>query len=146
MAFLGIDYGDKRIGLAVSDELGIAAHGLETLVRTTLESDLQVIAAIVRERHVEAVAMGLPRNMDGSLGPQAKRVEEFAEKLKPAVGVPIHFVDERLTTERAHRAITEAGHTRKGRRERVDRIAAQFILTQFMAVRRVRPVDEETEI
>jgi len=135
---LGIDHGEKRIGLAVSDALAIAAHGLPTLVRTTLAEDLAAIAAIVKQRDIHDVVLGLPRNMDGSLGPQARLVEAFAEKLKEALSLPVHFVDERLTTEQAERALIGAGVSRLKRRKHIDRMAAQFILQQFLDRRRVQ--------
>jgi len=122
------------MGLAVSDALGIAAHGLKTLERKTLEQDFETIERIVEERGIEGVVLGLPRNMDGSLGPQAKRVQAFAEKLKERLGLPVHMVDERLTTERAQRTMLDAGLSLRRRRERVDRMAAQFILQQFLAM------------
>ena len=133
---LGIDYGGKRIGLAASDSLGIAAHGLPTLKCTTPEHDLETIREIVEQRAVAALVVGLPRNMDGSLGPQAVEAEAFGRKLADDLGLPVHFVDERLTTQRAERTLAGAGMSRRKRKGRVDRMAAQFILQQYLDMQR----------
>jgi putative Holliday junction resolvase len=139
---LGIDHGDRRIGLALSDALGIAAHGLPTVVYSSVAEALAEIQRIVRERDVSELVVGLPRNMDGSLGPQAKKAQEFGEALGRALGLPVHFVDERLTSEQAERTLTEAGLSRRKRRDRVDRMAAQLILQQHLQRRRLPPVSE----
>ena len=133
---LGLDHGTKRIGLAVSDALGLAAHGLPTLSRAGMEVDLAAIAALVAEREIDEVVVGLPRNMDGSEGLQAKQARAFAARLREALGLPVSFEDERLTSERAQRALAEGGLTRGKRKQRVDRLAAQFILQQFLERRR----------
>ena len=104
---LGLDHGTKRIGLAVSDALGLAAHGLPTLSRAGMEVDLAAIAALVAEREIDEVVVGLPRNMDGSEGLQAKQARAFAARLREALGLPVSFEDERLTSERAQRALAE---------------------------------------
>lgn len=139
---LGLDYGEKRVGIAVSDALGIAAHGLPTLKRTTLEADLAHIERLVAERKVKEVIVGLPRNMDGSVGPQARKVQAFADRLRELLAVPVRLEDERLTTERAERTMVDAGMSRARRRTRVDRLAAQFILQQYLN-RRPRASGEE---
>jgi putative Holliday junction resolvase len=127
MRILGIDYGDRRIGLAVSDPSGVIARGLPTLKN---EGEAQVLAAIrqvVDELEVAEIVVGLPRNMDDSLGPQAQKTMRFADQLK-VLGKEVHYVDERLTTAQAERAMTEAGLSRMQQHRRVDRVAAQFIL------------------
>ncbi len=131
MRALGVDYGARRIGLAVSDALGLAAHGLPTLVGLEETKILDEIGKLVRERGVEAIVLGLPRNMDDSLGPQARKTLLFARKLEK-LGKPVRLVDERLTTERAHRIMEEAGVSRSQRRRRADRMAAQFILQIYL--------------
>ena len=131
MRVLGIDYGGRRIGLALSDELGIAAHGLPTLQNTSEAEVVEALRVIIAERKAEEVVLGLPRNMDGSLGPQAQKVLRFAEALKP-LGLPAHFVDERLTTEHARRSMTEAGLSWQKQRPRLDRAAAQIILQIYL--------------
>jgi putative Holliday junction resolvase len=124
---LGIDYGDRRIGLAVSDPLRVAAHGLPTLTNTSDEEVRAALRRIIEEREIGEIVVGLPRNMNDTLGPQARRVAVFAESLR-VFGLPVHLIDERLTTERARRAMVEAGLSRERQRRKVDRIAAQFIL------------------
>ena len=127
MRVLGVDYGARRIGLAISDALGLAAHGLPTLAHRSEEQVLDAVRTLIEEREVERIVVGLPRNMDGSLGPQAEKVMGFARKLE-GLGRPVEFADERLTTERAERVMKDAGLTRAQRRKRVDRMAAKFIL------------------
>ena len=131
MRILGIDYGDRRIGLAVSDELGLVAHGLPTLTNDSAPQVLDAIRRLTAERDVQSIVLGLPRNMDGSIGPQARKVIAFAESLK-SVGLAVHLVDERLTTERARRAMQEAGLKRSKHRTKIDRMAAQFILQAYL--------------
>jgi len=128
---LGIDYGDRRVGLAVSDSLGLAAHGLPTLKNRPDTDLLEELRAIIKEHEVEEIVVGLPRNMDGSLGQQARKVMRFGDMLRE-LGVPVDFVDERLTTERAKRAMSEAGLPRAKQQEKVDRMAAQFILQLYL--------------
>ena len=131
MRVLGIDYGDRRIGLAVSDPGAIIARGLPTLKN---EGETEVLAAIrrlVEEHEIGEIVVGLPRNMDDSIGPQAQKTMRFAEQLK-VLGCKVHLVDERLTTEQARRAMTEAGLSREQQHRRVDRVAAQFILQIFL--------------
>jgi len=132
---LGIDYGDRRVGLAVSDDLGLAAHGLGTLENTSPAQVVEEVRRIVESREIQEIVVGLPRNMDGSLGPQARKVMQFAEQLK-VLGRPVHLVDERLTTERARRVMRDAGLSRSKQRRRLDRMAAQFILQPYLDARR----------
>ena len=131
MRILGIDHGERRIGLALSDPLGIIAGGLPTLAVTSEEQAVDEIRQLVRTREVEQIVVGLPRNMDGSIGPQAELAQAFAAKLE-ALGKPVHLVDERLTTERAQRTMKDAGFSHGKRRKHVDRMAAQFILQAWL--------------
>ena len=141
MRILGIDYGDRRIGLAVSDPGAIIARGLPTLRN---EGEAEVLAAIrrlVEEHEIAAIVVGLPRNMDDSIGHQAQKTMRFAEGLK-VLGLPVHLVDERLTTEQAKRAMTEAGLSRAKQQSRMDRVAAQLILQIYLdSSRKPRPDD-----
>ncbi len=141
MRILGIDYGGKRVGLAVSDGLGLIAHGLPTLCVESDDALLARLREIIAGHDVAEIVLGLPRNMNDTLGPQAARVTAFAEKLKP-LGLPVHFVDERLTTERARRVMHEAGFTHARQRKNVDRLAAQFILQIHLDARRIPPPPE----
>jgi putative Holliday junction resolvase len=133
MRILGIDYGKKRIGLALSDPLGITAQGLPTLYRKDLEEDMEGLARIIREKEVSEIVVGLPKRMDDTLGPEAQEVLGFVEELKARFSLPIHLVDERLSTVRAHRAMKEIGGlTRKERTGKADKIAAQLILQDYL--------------
>jgi putative Holliday junction resolvase len=129
---LGIDYGEKRIGLAATDEAGLMAHGMETLVRRGDDSDFERLAGIVRSERIERVVVGMPYNMDGSAGFKAKEVETFIDQLAGRVDVPIETWDERLSTARAEREMLAADMTRKKRSRRRDRLAAQFILQGYL--------------
>jgi putative Holliday junction resolvase len=131
---LGVDYGARRIGLAVTDEAGLMAHGLATIEVGSDEEALAAIRGIIAEREIGEIVVGLPRNMDGSLGPQAERALQFVELLR-SLGLPVHTVDERLTSERARRTLREAGVKRSKHRRTVDRVAAQFILQHYLDAR-----------
>ncbi|MEW6356235.1 MAG: Holliday junction resolvase RuvX [Planctomycetota bacterium] len=128
MRTLGIDHGEKRIGLAVSDPLGLIAHGLPTLKRSGAEADLAAIGEIIAKQNVTEIVVGLPKNMDDTLGPEAKRAMDFARALRDRFGLPVHLVDERLTSAQAERSLIEADVPRKERKGKTDRIAAQLIL------------------
>lgn len=128
---LGIDHGDARIGLAISDELGMLAHPLETLPAG--KDALNQLTRIITERSVGTVVIGLPKNMDGSKGPAAQKVEAFGESLRPLIdGVRIVFWDERMTTMAAQRSLHEAGRNAKNSRKVIDQVAAQLILQSWM--------------
>jgi putative Holliday junction resolvase len=132
MRILALDIGARRVGVAVSDPLGWTAQGLPTLAR---ESDAQLIEAVrglVRELGVERVVIGLPKNMNGTLGPQAKKALAFADALRAALALPVETWDERLTTVAAERSMAEGGLSRRKRRGAVDRVAAQLILQGFL--------------
>lgn len=128
---LGIDFGDARIGLALSDELRMLAHPLETVPNSP--KALPRIAQIVREKSVDAIVVGLPKNMDGSKGASAQKAETFAQSLREAhPGVRIVLWDERMTTVAAQRALHEAGRNAKTSRPVLDQVAAQLILQGWL--------------
>lgn len=127
---LGIDFGQSRIGLAISDDLGFMAHPLETVPAG--KGVLKRIAQIVNERKIDQVVVGLPRNMDGSLGPAAEGARKFVEELGKAVSCRITTWDERLTTVAAHRSLREAGKKTKTTKGYVDQVAAQMILQGYL--------------
>ena len=143
MTILALDHGEKRIGMAVSDPLGIAAHGLPTLRSTNAKADIEAIRRVVEDREVTEIVLGLPKNMDGSIGPQAEIVQEFGEKLREALGLPVYLVDERLTSMRAERVLSDAGIRRRKGKSKVDRLAAQFILEQHLALRGQDDAEED---
>lgn len=129
---LGIDLGRARVGLAISDELGFLAHPLETLSAENADKLAQRIVAIVREKNVERVVIGLPRNMDGSMGPAANEALSFAKKLREQLSCEVVMSDERLTTVAAHRALRESGRSSRDSRQSVDQVAAQIILQSYL--------------
>ena len=131
MRILGIDYGDRRIGLAVSDPSGTITRGLPTLKNRGEDEALEDLRRIADENEAVEIVVGLPRNMDDTIGPQAQKVMRFAERLK-ALGRPVRLVDERLTTEQARRTMVEAGLSRGRQRRNVDRMAAQLILQIYL--------------
>jgi putative holliday junction resolvase len=129
---LAIDWGTVRLGLAASDPLGISAQGLESLRRTTEIDDLEAIRHHVERLEVSDVVVGLPRNMDGSLGESAVTAQRFADRLRDYLHLPVHLWDERLTSLAAERVLVDAGVRRKARRGLVDQVAATMILQGFL--------------
>lgn len=133
MRALGVDLGSKRIGIAVSDRTGTIATPLTVLQRSgSVARDHQQIARLVLEEEAEVVVVGLPRNMDGSLGPAARAAMKEAEALATVVGVPVLTSDERRTTVTADRAMIEAGLDAKQRRKIVDKVAAAVLLQHWL--------------
>ena len=129
---LGIDLGEVRIGLAISDELGMLAHPLETVrVRDTPDVSAY-IAAIAKRDEVNVIVVGLPRNMDGSYGPAAEKARKFAEQLRARTTAEIKLWDERLTSVAAQKALHEAGLNTKKSRPILDQVAAHLILQGYL--------------
>ena len=129
---LALDLGKKRIGLAVSDPLGITAQGLPNLIRTNKRSDLAALAEIIRAREVGLVLMGNPINMGGKEGRQSVWVREFAEAIESRLGVPVKFWDERLTSVQAGRVLRESGISIEKRAAAVDRLSAVILLQSYL--------------
>ena len=129
---LGIDHGEARIGLAVSDELGMLAHPLETIHTKQTADPVQHIAKIVARDQIGIVILGLPRNMNGTYGPAAEHVRAFAEQLRAAIPCEVKLWDERLTSVAAQRSLHEAGRNVKNSREVIDQVAAQMILQGWL--------------
>lgn len=132
MKLLGIDYGARRIGLAVSDETGTMALPLEQLDAEPPAKACERIAAVTKERGIARIVVGLPRNMDGSYGPAAQSVRNFIAALRAVVTAEIVEWDERLSTAAAERAMVEADYSRKRRRAQRDALAAQMILQNYL--------------
>jgi len=130
---LGLDIGHKRIGVAVSDPLGITAQGLTVITYAQESQALQKLADICREYAVERIVAGLPLNMDGSRGEAVKYVDQFARKLKDLTGLPVIMVDERLSSRAAERALISGGMRRRGRKAVKDKIAAVLILESYLS-------------
>jgi putative Holliday junction resolvase len=127
---LGIDFGRSRIGVAISDELRLLAHPFETIPAG--KNAAKRIAEIVRERKIEHVVVGLPRNMDGTFGAAASEAQKFVKELRALIPREITTWDERLTTVAAHRALREAGKKTRATRGYVDQVAAQMILQGYL--------------
>ena len=142
---LALDVGSRRIGLAVSDPLGITAQGLETLERTNKRSDLKHLAALVRELEVSEIVVGNPLRMSGESGTQAEKIAAFAGELRKRLKLPVHLWDERLTSAEAHRILNETGMDRMARKGVVDRMAAVLILQSYMASRSDVPRDHHLD-
>ena len=128
---LGIDVGEARIGLALSDELGMLAHPLET-VKTKEGNPIKHIAAVVEREKAATVVIGLPRNMNGTYGPAAEKAREFAAKLQALTPCAVKFWDERLTTVAAQKQLHEAGRNTKNSRAVIDQAAAVLILQGYL--------------
>jgi putative Holliday junction resolvase len=129
---LALDLGKKRIGLAISDPLGITAQGLPNLVRTNKRADLEALGQLIREREVGEVLMGNPINMRGTEGRQSGWVREFAESIETRLGVPVRFWDERLTSVEAGRVLRESGISIEKRAAAVDRLSAVILLQSYL--------------
>lgn len=132
MRILGLDVGDRTIGVAVCDPLGITAQGITTIKRKSEALDIEEIAKICKEYGVETIVSGLPKNMNGTVGPQGEKVQKFCEKLKETLGLPIKMWDERLTTVAATRVMLEGDLSRSKRKKIVDKIAATYILQGYL--------------
>lgn len=132
MRLLGLDYGDKTIGVAVSDELGWTAQGVEVIRRKSKSTDMQRIQAIIAEYEIEEIIVGFPRNMDGTIGNRAELSQRYAESLKQEFNLPVHLWDERLTTAAAQRTLIAADMSRSKRKNVVDKIAASIILQGYL--------------
>jgi len=141
MRFLGIDHGERRVGLAVSDESGSIAHPRDTWVRKDPEQLLVRLAAFVREEEVERIVVGLPLTLEGREGASARRARRFAEKLGERTGLEIVLWDERLSSVAAERSLREAGVSAKKQKGLVDRVAAALLLQSYLDSRQRR---EET--
>jgi putative Holliday junction resolvase len=132
MKVLGLDIGEKRIGIAVSDELGYTAQGIKVLNRKGMDDDIEVIKELMVAEKVSKIVVGLPKNMDGSLGEGAKKVLSFVNKMEESLSVPVILWDERWTTSEATRVLLQADLSRKKRRQVVDKVAAVLILQGYL--------------
>lgn len=139
MRIMGLDFGSKTVGVAISDPLLITAQGIEIIERkeeNKLRKTLARIEELIVEYEVEEIVLGLPKNMNDSLGERAELSLEFKDKLERRTGLPVEMWDERLTTVAADKAMIEAGIRREHRKEHADRIAACFILQGYLDYRK----------
>jgi len=127
-----MDVGERRIGLAISDSFGWTAQGIETLIRRDDQYDHDYIRKILNQFQPQKIVIGLPKNMNGSIGPQGEKVKAFADQLKEYFTGEIVFWDERLTTVSAHKIMIEADVSRKKRKQKVDQMAAVLILQSYL--------------
>ncbi len=132
MRYLGLDVGDKLIGLALSDESATVAGGLDTLRRVGPRKDPKALAGLVRQHEVGGIVVGLPRRLDGTVGIQAQKVLDFVEDLRRAVSVPVVTWDERFTSVVAQRALIEGDVGRRARKGLVDKVSAILILQNYL--------------
>lgn len=135
MRIMGLDYGSRTVGVAVSDALGLTAQGVETVTReeeNKLRKTLRRIEELAREYEVERIVLGYPKHMNNSLGDRAEKTEAFKEMLERRLGLPVVLWDERLTTVAAERILMESGVRRENRKLYIDKIAAVFILQGYL--------------
>lgn len=132
MRVLGLDIGDRRVGIATSDATGTIAGPRGTYTRRSLPEDAAHLAQLARDLGAAAIVVGLPRNMDGTEGEQARKTRELAEAVAARSGLPLHYVDERLTSVEAERAMIEGGLSRRGRKKRADELSAVLILQAWL--------------
>lgn len=133
MRIMGLDVGERTIGVAVSDPLGLTAQGITTIRRDgDLEKDLEKLQQIIKEWEVTGIVVGLPKNMNGTLGPSAERCQEMAKVLAETTGLPVESWDERLSTMAAERTLLEGNVSRRKRKKVIDKMAAVIILQGYL--------------
>ena len=132
MRIMALDVGSKRIGVALSDPLKITAQGLQTFQRTTLEEDIKGLWKLIDEHKVSQLVVGLPKNMDGSIGFKAEEVQQFIADLTAERSMDVIWIDERLTTVSAERVLLEADVSRAKRKKVIDKMAAVVILQSYL--------------
>lgn len=132
MRTLALDYGTKRIGVAISDELKIIAQPLEFILNEPFDKFLDRLTELIQEKDVELILVGMPRNMDGSFGSSAENVQTFVATLKEKFSVPIKTWDERLTTAQANRVLVQGNVRRRERKQKVDKTAAAILLQSYL--------------
>jgi putative Holliday junction resolvase len=143
MRTMGLDLGSHTIGVAISDELRMTAQGLKTIRRGSMEEDLRELTAIISQFEVDKVVVGLPRNMDGTLGEQAKKALKWIKTIEERTHLPVISWDERLSTVAATRILLEADLSRRKRKKTVDKLAAVLILQGFLDHSRDRTDDSD---
>ena len=145
MRIMGLDFGSKTIGVAISDPLGLTAQGIETIVRKSqnkLRQSLARIEALIVEYGVEEIVLGFPKNMNDTLGERCEKTLEFKEMLERRSGLDVHLWDERLTTVEAERVLMEGAVRREHRKEHVDRLAAVLILQGYLDLKQGQSLNQ----
>jgi putative Holliday junction resolvase len=138
MRILALDVGTKTIGVAVSDELGIAAHGVTTIKRTELRRDIEALGRIINQYNPSVILVGVPYNIDGTVGRRGQDILKFADKVKKAFSLPIEFRDESFSTVDAEEILLKADLSRRKRKRVIDKMAAVFILEWYLEEKRSR--------
>ncbi|HJG96220.1 MAG TPA: Holliday junction resolvase RuvX [Romboutsia timonensis] len=129
---MGLDIGDKTIGVAVSDLMGLTAQGVKTVKRVGKKKDIEALKEIIKERQVNKIVSGLPKNMNGTLGPQGEKVIKFCELLEEETGIKIEYWDERLSTVAAEKTLIQGNVRRENRKGVIDMVAAVIILQGYL--------------
>lgn len=129
---MGLDIGDNTIGVAVSDLMGMTAQGITTIKRESKKKDIEAIKDIIKEKNVNLIVSGLPKNMNGTVGPQAEKVMKFCELIKEETKLEVEFWDERLTTVSAEKMLISGDVSRKNRKKVIDKLAAVLILQNYL--------------
>lgn len=129
---MGLDIGDKTIGVAVSDLMGLTAQGVKTVKRVGKKKDIEALKGIIKERQVNKIVSGLPKNMNGTLGPQGEKVIKFCELLEEETGIKIEYWDERLSTVAAEKTLIQGNVRRENRKCVIDMVAAVIILQGYL--------------
>ncbi len=142
---LGLDVGSRRMGIAVSDPLGITAQGLTTLHRRNRRQDFQALRQLLREHKVREIVVGNPLRMSGESGAQSEKMTEFVSQLRHAFDIPVHLWDERLSTAEAHRLLDETAMSDRRRTEVIDKMAAVLILQSFLNARHVSSPTQQAD-
>lgn len=132
MRIMALDVGSRTIGIACSDALLMTAQGIETIRRTSLENDFNRLRELISEYEVHELVVGMPKNMNGTKGERAEKTEEFVEKMKAVIDLPVTFLDERLSTVMAERQLIAADVSRKKRKGIIDKMAAVVILQGYL--------------
>lgn len=132
MRVLGLDVGNNTIGVAISDPLGFTAQGIKTIRRKDIHHDLEELRSLSAEYQVEKIIVGLPKNMNGTVGPQGEKVLEFIKTLEQSLGIPVQTWDERLSTVSAEKVLIQGDVRRSKRKKVIDKMAAVFILQNYL--------------
>jgi len=129
---MGLDYGERRIGVAISDAFGWTAQGSEVIDKKLVKDELGRIEELVKLHEVDSIIVGLPKNMNGTIGPSGENCIAFAERLRQKLGLPVQLWDERLTTVAAERTLLEADVSRSKRKQVIDKMAAAILLQSYL--------------
>jgi putative Holliday junction resolvase len=129
---MGLDVGDRTIGVALSDLMGWTAQGLEVIRRSDIKKDINRLIEIIKEYEVEKIVVGMPKNMNGTIGPQGEKVQDFTQQMQQALQLPVEYWDERLTTVAAEKLLIGADVSRGKRKKVIDKMAAAFILQGYL--------------